>query len=181
MPSSPTGDGVIPAIASWHPFIVHFAVAFAIGSALLDTVDLLMRRRALDRTALLLAIMALPFLAAAALTGNLASSYIRDQDALALLDQHVTYANLAVWAFTATAVWRIFLHLRKDYLGRKRIIHAAAVLIAAGCVFLAASKGGAIRHRPYSDVPSHRAGWSAVIARPLAPTIGTRCVPMVRP
>jgi uncharacterized membrane protein len=146
---------MLPEIAALHPFIVHFAVAFTLASALLDGVDLSMRRAHFERTSFHLAVIALPFLIAAVLTGNLASQFITETRARQALDAHETFANIAVWLFCAAAVWRIFLQLKKEFFGGRKLAYTLAILLAATAVFLAARQGGTIRHRPYPPTATH--------------------------
>jgi uncharacterized membrane protein len=143
---------VIPVIASWHSFIVHFAVAFTLASAIMDAIDFLRRGSFFERTSFILSILALPFLIGAALTGNLASQFVTQPYARAVLEMHETYANIAVWVFSAAAFWRIFHHLRRNFLGIRKIVYVFVVMAAAMSIFLAARKGGAIRHQPYKPV-----------------------------
>ena len=143
-------------LASWHPFIVHFAVALTITAALLDAADFVLRARRFTQTTFVLTVIALPFLIAAVLTGNLTAAYVTTPEQLALLEQHEDYANIAVWVFSAAAVWRIFLQLKKQFDGTRAIIYVFIVMLAAASVFLAARKGGEIRaHGPRTVSASH--------------------------
>ena len=136
-------------LASWHPFLVHFAVAFTLSSAALDIVDFFTRKEAFERTTFTLAILALPFLLSAVLTGNLASHFIEEPGKRLILSQHETYANIAVWLFCATTLWRVFLRVKREFTGVRKILYVFLVTAAAMSVFLAAMKGGSIRHQPY--------------------------------
>ena len=134
-------------LASWHPFIVHFAVAFAIGSAFFDILEFFSGRSRFEETGFLLAIAALPFLLLAVFTGNLAETHITGIDTSAVaLENHMRYANIAVWAFCATALWRLFMVLKKQYHGRRKILYIFIVTAAAMSVYLTALHGGRIRH-----------------------------------
>ncbi|MBI5646369.1 MAG: hypothetical protein HY962_05505 [Ignavibacteriae bacterium] len=141
-------------LASWHPFIVHFAVALSITAALLDAADFLLRSTRLMQTTFILTLLALPCLLAAVLTGNLAAAGPLDAAQQHILEQHETYANIAVWVFSAAAVWRLFLHLKKKFNGLNAVIYVFIIMLAAASVFLAAKKGGMIRH----DAHAHAAG-----------------------
>ena len=55
-------------LAGWHPFIVHFAVAFAIGSAAFDVLDFFFQRKRFEETGFNLLLVALPFLLLAVLS-----------------------------------------------------------------------------------------------------------------
>ena len=138
---------MLETLASWHPFVVHFAVAFSIGSAAFDILDFFFHRRKLEDTGLHLMLAALPFLLLAVLTGNLAETYaVGIADAAVALDRHITYANIAVWGFSAVGLWRIFQHFKGQHTGLRKVIYIFVVTAAAMSVYLAAVHGGAIRH-----------------------------------
>ena len=138
---------MLETLASWHPFIVHFAVAFAIGSAFFDILDFFLGRRRFEDTGFLLMIAALPFLLLAVFTGNLAETYGQGlENAATALENHMRYANIAVWLFSATAFWRLFMHFRKQFHGGRKIAYIFIITAAAMSVYLAALHGGRIRH-----------------------------------
>jgi uncharacterized membrane protein len=143
-------------LASWHPFIVHFAVAFSTGSAMFDVLDFFFQRRRFEEAGFMLMLVAIPFLLLAVFTGNLAEPFVRDAEGLAHLGNHMTYASIAVWVFTAVALWRVFLHFRSLYTGRRKIAYVFLVTFAAVSVILAALHGGRIRHSPdrFSEPPA---------------------------
>ncbi|MBE0645995.1 MAG: hypothetical protein IH600_18075 [Bacteroidetes bacterium] len=144
-------------LASWHPFIVHFAVAFTIGSAAFDVLDFFLHRRRLEDTGFLLMIAAMPFLLLAVFTGNLAETHAPGlAQAATALENHMRYANIAVWVFFGAGVWRLFLHFKKEYHGMRKIIYVFVVTAAAMSVYLAGMHAGKIRH--------HYPGQSAVSA-----------------
>ena len=140
------------ALASYHPFIVHFAVAFAMASAVFDALDFFFHKKLFEQTGFVLMLCALPFLVLAALTGNLAEPFVRTRELARVLHQHETYANLAVWTWCAGGVWRIFMVLKKQYTGLRRVAYIFIVTLAAVSVFLAAKKGGSIRHHGYDVI-----------------------------
>jgi uncharacterized membrane protein len=135
-------------IASWHPFIVHFAVAFGIGSAAFDVLDFFLHRRRLEETGFALMLAALPFLLLAVLSGNLAEPFARAVSPAAHLQNHISYANIAVWVFSAAAIWRLFLHFKHRYTGTRKVAYIFVITFAAVSVYLAALHGGRIRHTP---------------------------------
>ncbi|MBL0176328.1 MAG: hypothetical protein IPP94_13865 [Ignavibacteria bacterium] len=134
------------ALALWHPFIVHFAVALTMTSALLDITGFLLRSDRFDNASFVLAVLAIPALLAAVFSGNLASTFIRESRQLGILEQHETYANIAVWVFCGAGFWRVFLQTKKRYNGIRKIAYVFIVTLAAVSVFLAARKGGMIMH-----------------------------------
>jgi len=146
---------MLETLADWHPFIVHFAVAFTIGSAAFDIIDFFFPHRRFEETALMLVFAALPFLLFAVLTGNLAEPRVGtlSASAQAALERHMTYANIAVWVFSAVGLWRIFLHVKKQYSGGRKIAYVFIVTAVAMSVYLAALYGGSIRHDLLSVTP----------------------------
>jgi len=138
---------MLETLASWHPFIVHFAVAFSIGSAMFDVIDFFFPRRRFEETGLLLVITALPFLLLAVLTGNLAEAYVGGLEHMATtVENHVRYANIGVWLFAAAGLWRLFLHFGKQYHRGRKVAYVFIVTAAAMSLYLAALHGGKIRH-----------------------------------
>ena len=136
-------------IASWHPFLVHFAVALTISSVVFDVLDFFLHNKRFEETGFHLMIAAVPFLLFAVLTGNLAENYARSFAPAGVIETHMTYANIAIWIFSAAALWRVFQHLRGAYSGMRKILYVFIVTAAAMSVYLAALHGGKIRHRPY--------------------------------
>jgi uncharacterized membrane protein len=137
-------------LAALHPFLVHFAVAFAMASAAFDVADFFLPRKTLAQTGFILMLLALPFLLLAVLSGNLAEPFVRTRELERTLHQHETYANLAVWTFCAAALWRVFMVLKKQYAGLRRVAYIFVITFAAVSVFLTAKKGGGIRHHGYT-------------------------------
>ncbi len=138
---------MLETLASFHPFIVHFAVAFSIGSAVFDILDFFFQRKRFEDTGFLLMIAAMPFLLLAVFTGNLASTHAPGlEHAATALENHMRYANIAVWVFFGTGSWRLFLHFRKRYSGARKIAYIFIIAAAAMSVYLAALHGGGIRH-----------------------------------
>lgn len=133
-------------LASWHPFVVHFAVAFSLGSAACDILDFFLHRRRLEETGFALMMAALPFLILAVITGNLAEGLMYSAATALHIENHVAYANIGMWVFCGTAIWRLFLHLKKLYTGRVKILYVFVITAAAASLYLAAMHGGRIRH-----------------------------------
>lgn len=138
---------MLDTFASFHPFIVHFAVAFSIGSAVFDILDFFSQRKRFEDTGFLLMITALPFLLLAVFTGNLASTHASGlEHAATVLENHMRYANIAVWVFFGAGCWRLFLHFKKRYGGTRKIAYIFVITAAAMSVYLTALHGGRIRH-----------------------------------
>jgi hypothetical protein len=90
---------------------------------------------------------AMPFLLLAVFTGNLAQTHAPGlEQSATFIENHMRYANIAIWVFFAAGVWRQFLHLKKQYHGLRKIIYVFVVTAAAMSVYLAALHGGKIRH-----------------------------------
>jgi uncharacterized membrane protein len=153
-------------IASWHPFIVHFAVAFSIGSAAFDVLDFFLHRKRLGETGFALMLAALPFLLLAVLSGNLAEPFARAVEPASHLLNHMSYANIAVWVFAAAAVWRVFLQLNSNFIGTRKVAYVFVVTFAAVSVYLAALHGGRIRHTPERFILPDREATEKTIAPP---------------
>lgn len=144
-----------------HPFIVHFAVAFALASVLFDLLGLLFRRKQLAAAAAPLAYLALPFLILAVLSGNLALQSLHRPEAAHILDQHQTYANIGMWLFCIAALWRAFLAAKKQFGGGRKFMYLIVAAAAAVSIFFAAQRGGKVFHSAlhsgsYLTIPSSK-------------------------
>jgi len=137
---------MIETLASWHPFLVHFAVALSLTSAAFDIADFFFRKPRFVDVGFTLMLTAIPFLLAAVLTGNLAASFITTPRELKLLAQHETYANITVWVFTGAGFWRVFLSFKEQYRDGRKILYVFLITLAATSAYLAAKKGGSIMH-----------------------------------
>lgn len=147
---------MLDTFASWHPFIVHFAVAFSIGSAAFDILDFFLHRPRFEETGYLLMLTAMPFLLLAVFTGNLAETHAAGlEHAVGFIENHMRYANIAVWVFFGAGVWRLFMHLKRQYTGLKKIVYVFIVTAAAMSVYLAALHGGKIRHHQPPAISQH--------------------------
>jgi uncharacterized membrane protein len=136
-------------LASLHPFLVHFAVAFVLGGAVLDAAGLLRPHELLERTGRLLLLLAVPFVLAAVITGNLAEGFARPGVSGPLLDAHITAANITAWTFFGAIAWRTFLTLRRSLSGMRRIAYVCVIAIVSISVFVTARDGGRLRHHGY--------------------------------
>lgn len=156
---------MLETLASWHHVIVHFSVAFTIGSAGFDIIDFFFPRKRFEETGFLLMVTAIPFLLLAVLTGNLAESHAPNlEQAAVALELHIRYANIAVWLFSAVGLWRVFLHFKRRYHGKNKVLYMFIVATAAASVYLAALHGGSIRHTfPESREPSPTVTGGAVL------------------
>jgi uncharacterized membrane protein len=136
-------------LASLHPFLVHFAVAFVLAGCVLDAAGLLRPYELFERTGRLLLVLAAPFVLAAVITGNLAESFARPGVSGAVLDAHITAANVTTWTFFAALSWRGFLTLRHRFTGMHRIVYLCMIAIVSISVFVTAREGGRLRHHGY--------------------------------
>ena len=144
---------MIKALASWHHFIVHFAVALSLMSIVFDLSSVLLRKPGAERFGFVLMLAAVPFLLFAVLTGNLAEPFVRSGELSPIVDRHESYANIAVWTFLAAGFWRVFLHVKHRYAAGRKILYILIAVAAGVAVFLAAREGGKIRHKDFQDPP----------------------------
>lgn len=149
-------------LAEGHPFVVHFAVALGMTSVLFDILSLLRRGERLEATGFSLALLALPFLVAAVLTGNLAQQSLHDPALTPFVDDHRGWANAAMWLFSAATISRVSLMLKRRFDSWRKAVFLATALLAAMLIFVAAMKGGEIFHgrdnRPVQHDPGNGDG-----------------------
>ncbi len=137
---------MIAVLASWHPFIVHFAVALTFSSFLFDLAGTTTRFKQFTTTGFHLMVAAVPFLLLSVFTGNLAEGMFLEAKDQALIDQHLTLMNAAVWGFMAIASWRIYATLKKTFTRTSMSFYLAMLFLVCVAVFIGATKGAALSH-----------------------------------
>jgi len=137
---------MISILASWHPFVVHFAVALTFTSFLFDLAGATTRFRQFATTGFHLMITAVPFLLLAVFTGNLAEGIHRATENGVLLDQHLTLMNAAVWGFMTVAAWRMYATLNKKFTRTSMLFYLVVLFLVCIAIFIGAMKGAALSH-----------------------------------
>ncbi len=137
---------MISILASWHPFVVHFAVALTLTSFLFDLAGATTRFRQFATTGFHLMIAAVPFLLLAVLTGNLAEGMLRATEDRMLIEKHLTLMNAAVWGFMAIAAWRVYATLKKTFTRASMLFYLAVLFLVCTAIFIGAQRGAALSH-----------------------------------
>jgi len=133
-------------IAHIHPFVVHFAVAFTLSSILFEFLFLLLKKEHFAKTAFTLAIVAVPFMLLALLTGSFSEEYYETSREIPLLETHETFGYIAAYAVTGLVLLRILLVVKKRYNATLRVVYLVLMLAIGACTFYTAEEGGQIRH-----------------------------------
>ncbi|NOY07155.1 MAG: hypothetical protein GXO82_11105 [Chlorobi bacterium] len=137
---------MISMLASWHPVVVHFAVALTVTSFFFDLTGATTRFTQFATTGFHLMVTAVPFLLLAVITGNLAEGMFPSTEARTLIDQHLTLMNAAVWGFMAIAAWRIYATANRKFTRASMFFYLAVLFLVCVAVFIGALEGAALCH-----------------------------------
>ena len=101
----------------WHPFIVHYPIAFLTVSPLCDLLALILRRRALHHLAYGMMVLGALAACAAVLSGNASADGHWEGSAAAEVSAHEGLATWTLLLALGTALGRLPLHLRGQFRG----------------------------------------------------------------
>jgi len=127
-------------LADIHPKVVHFPVALIATYSVIEIAGILLKKEFLSRTALLILCIGVVTAFFAVLTGNEAASVFKywNDDSLALLNQHQTYATYLLWLSVFTCGFRFYLLIKKKIIGYLRY---SFIIIASVLLFLVIQTG----------------------------------------
>lgn len=132
-------------IASFHPKVVHFAIALLLTYVLFELLFLIFKKDYLNKSATLILLFGVLGALAALLTGNQAYYYAESlfdnynvKIPLGLIDNHEEYATWTLYWFLGILIIRFFLNL-KDKL--KGWIHVAVFVLSLVGVYLVYETG----------------------------------------
>lgn len=131
-------------LATFHPKVIHFPIAFLMGYFLIELLGIVFKKEFLSKTAHLLLFLGVLGALAAVLTGNQAEEafdYWNKQSA-ALVEEHKMYANLTLWYFTGLLVLRTFVAFRKKFIGIVQYVILVLALVGIYFVFQTGEHGG---------------------------------------
>lgn len=102
-------------LASIHPKIVHFPLAFLMLYPIMEFFALITKKEFYSRTANLFLFIGTIGALLAVFTGNQAYTYIKDwqTDSLNIFNSHQTFATITMWYFSGILVLRLYLYLKK--------------------------------------------------------------------
>lgn len=134
-------------LAELHPKIIHFPIAFFILYFLFETAGVVFKKDFLLKSSLIILIIAIIFSLLGVLTGNQAHELVkqRETDAALYIDiinQHEFFATLTLWYFLAVLVLRIYLLIKKKFIGKVQYLFIILGLIGSLLIFLTGLYGG---------------------------------------
>jgi uncharacterized membrane protein len=127
-------------LADIHPKVVHFPVALLTTYSLLEIIGILFKKEFLSKTALLILCMGILAAFLAVLTGNQAAADFKfwTTHSSTLLGEHQTYATSLLWFAVFVCGFRIFVVIKKKFVG---VIKYLFILFALVMIFLVYQTG----------------------------------------
>jgi len=119
-------------LASIHPKVVHFPIAFLMFYPVVELLFLITRKDFFTKTAMLFLAIGVIGSFFAVLSGNQAFEFVKNwnNESKEIFGSHQTFANLTVWYFSALLVVRYFLFVKKKL--NRTIISVIFVLALIG-------------------------------------------------
>ncbi len=135
-------------LASIHPKIIHFPIAFLLIYVLLEITGVLTKKEFFQKSAHLFLFLGVLATVAAVITGNQAAdvaSKWEDKGAVipfGLISEHEEYATITLWYFTALLVLRTFYVIKKKFRGYIQYVFILLAIIGAYLVYQTGDNGG---------------------------------------
>ena len=127
----------------FHPFIVHFPIAFLTLSALCDLVALLTSRDQFRFAGFLLLVLGTLGALAAAQSGDSAEHFAGQIPGIhEALEQHESLATVAIWAAVVLTLGRAHFVLKKRFQGAVCIVYVLLALGLSGTILATGYTGG---------------------------------------
>lgn len=123
-------------LASIHPKVVHFPIAFLMLYPLMELLFIFTRKDYFSKAAFLFLTIGVVGALFAVLSGNQAFELVKDWTSAGkeIFNNHQTYANLTVWFYAILLVVRYFLFVKKKL--NRTIISVIFVLSLLGGYFV---------------------------------------------
>ena len=131
-------------LASIHPKVIHFPIAFLMFYPLMELLFLFTRKDFFSKVAMLFLAIGVIGSFFAVLSGNQAFEYIKNwtDSGKGIFHTHQTFANLTIWYFSFLLVLRYFLFIKKKLNTTIISIIFVLSLIGGYFVFQAGYYGG---------------------------------------
>jgi len=131
-------------LAEIHPKVVHFPVALLTTYSLLEIVGIVFKKEFISKSALLILSLGVVTAFFAVLTGNQASAdfIFWTDDSSALLGEHQTYATYLLWLSVLVCGFRIFVVLKKKFLGITKYLFILSALMIVFLIYQTGIHGG---------------------------------------
>lgn len=135
-------------LASLHPQVVHFPIAFFLAYALLEIIGIIFKREFFSKAAHLFLFLGVLGAFAAVFTGNSAVDAAKQlskkgvQIAFGAIEKHEDMANLTMWYFTGLLILRTFFVLKKKFLGKIKFLFILFALLGSFFIYRTGKLGG---------------------------------------
>jgi uncharacterized membrane protein len=131
-------------LADIHTRVVHFPIALLTTYSLLEIVGLAFKKEFISKSALLILCLGVVTAFFAVLTGNQASTNFNSwtNESKVLLGVHQTYATYLLWFSVLVCGFRIFVVVKKKFVGFIKYIFILLALIMIFLVYETGIHGG---------------------------------------
>lgn len=135
-------------LASLHPKIIHFPIAFLLIYVLLEITGVLTKKEFYTKSAHLFLLFGVLAAVAAVITGNQAADIAlkwKDKGAIipsGLISEHEEYATITLWYFTALLILRTFYSIKKKFNGFVQYVFILFAIIGAFLIYETGDHGG---------------------------------------
>lgn len=141
-------------IASFHPKVVHFAIALLLTYVLFELLYLIFKKDFLNKSATLILFLGVVGALASLLTGNQAyhyAEYLFDnydvKIPLGAIDHHEDYATWTLYWFLGILIIRFFSNIRDKFRGWLQIAVFVLSLVGVFLVYETGEKGGELVYK----------------------------------
>lgn len=141
-------------LASFHPKVVHFAIALLLTYVLLEALFFVFKKDFLNKSATLILFLGVLGAVAALLTGNQAyhyAEYLFDtydvKIPLGLIDEHEEYAKITTFWFVGILVIRFFLNVKDKFKGWLQVVVLVLALVGVYFVYETGEHGGELVYK----------------------------------
>lgn len=140
-------------LASIHPQIVHFPIAFFILYFLFESSAIIFKKDYLEKSAVIILTAGVIFSLIAVLSGNLSAqnynqlspeNFVKYNDQISL---HEQFATITLWYFTIILFIRIYLSVKKKFYGRIKYIFILIGLIGCVLIYFTGIYGGELVYK----------------------------------
>jgi uncharacterized membrane protein len=141
-------------LASFHPKVVHFAIALLLTYVLLEVLYLIFKKDFINKSATLILFLGVLGAVAALLTGNQAyyyAEYLFDtydvKIPLGLIDEHEEYAKITLFWFLGILIIRFFLNVKNKFKGWFQMFVLVLALVGVYFVYETGEHGGELVYK----------------------------------
>ena len=131
-------------LAEIHPRVVHFPIALFTTYSILEIIGIAVNKEFISKSALLVLCIGVVTAFFAVLTGNQAAAVFKfwTNDSTSLLSEHQTYATYLLWITVLVCGLRIFVVVKKKFIGFTKYLFILFALLIIFLVYQTGQHGG---------------------------------------